>query len=266
MLKLSEKIHQGEKGRVLYHIGYQAPMPRPMKSPHVISDSEEGWARPWLKAPVSAGVFLTDDPTLVLFHHGVDGSKVYSVFVPFWVIKESGGLHVFMGAKEVIVPEELWQHCKILSSKDVKEYDKAIEDIRKKEDKTFEYLMIEKPQEEKKQPLTDEQFREILKKDKIVKKNYLSKRASEMSPWLDAYSKLQFIYSSLQKILPIKWTISYEQLQEMYNDMFPEYVSAAMVIRNLSEELLSSNAISRPMVDKANDLISKLNQIFKFEV
>lgn len=103
-------------------------------------------------------------------------------------------------------------------------------------------------------------------KDKIVKKNYLSKRASEMSPWLDAYSKLQFILSSLEKTLPIKWTISYEQLQEIYNDLFPEYVSAAMVIRNTSEDLLSNNTISRPMVDKANDLISRLNQIFKFEV
>jgi hypothetical protein len=122
---LSKRAKDSSKGKILYHIGKQAPIPRPIsisKFDYMGSNfgrTEEGWKRPWLKEPVQSGVFLTDEPDKVFKDHGITEGKIYSVFVPFWVIAESGGIHKYSGAREIIIPEYLWEYCKILSSKDI---------------------------------------------------------------------------------------------------------------------------------------------------
>lgn len=176
---ISKRAKDSSKGKILYHIGKQAPIPRPIslsrntllnneyitKKPldmspvesiesllgvvpktqpvfeykqtpdnleekdtkydkvdfllNYVGRTEEGWERPWLKEPVQSGVFLTDEPHNVFKEHGITEGKIYSVFVPFWVIAEAGGIHRYSGAREIIIPERLWEHCKILSSKDI---------------------------------------------------------------------------------------------------------------------------------------------------
>ena len=115
-MKLSIRIaNDSSKGKILYHIGNQAPMPRPKSTQYPGGDN---WERNYLKEPVSSGVFLTDDPYLVFSQHHIQGKYIYSVFVPFWIIKEAGGLNMFDAAKEIIIPEHLWEFCEILSSKE----------------------------------------------------------------------------------------------------------------------------------------------------
>lgn len=115
-MKLSIRLaNDSKKGKILFHIGNQAPMPRPKATSYNPDDSE--WIRP-NRLPTYSGVFLTDKPFEVFYKHGIEAKKIYSVFVPFHVIKDSGGLIPYEGAKEILIPEHLWKFCKVLSSKD----------------------------------------------------------------------------------------------------------------------------------------------------
>jgi len=48
-------------------------------------------------------------------------SHVYAYKVPWWVVKEAGGIHRFDGAREILIPEHLWPHVKFVG----KSMDKA---------------------------------------------------------------------------------------------------------------------------------------------
>lgn len=100
--------------KTLYHIGNRPGQPKPKKrKKQWNSRAREGeaWTRPWLDKPVESGVFLTDNPVQVALNHRVKGN-VYAYSVPNWVIKESGGIHKFDSAREVLVPKDLWKHVK----------------------------------------------------------------------------------------------------------------------------------------------------------
>ncbi len=94
----------------------------------------------------------------------------------------------------------------------------------------------------------------------------LSKRASDLSPWLDAFSKLKSMSVKLNKLKPTLWTLSQDKLQELYDSMFSDYVSSSLFIKNNTESFVSNNIITQPMADKAYELIDYLAQAFNFEV
>jgi len=104
---------QAGGGRTLYHIGKRPAQPRP---------NIKGWTwnpdgpykRKWLPGGTySVGVFLTPDPLSVAKHHGVMG-HVYAYKVPEKVIRDSGGIHRYEKATEVIIPEEYWHKVRFL--------------------------------------------------------------------------------------------------------------------------------------------------------
>ena len=97
------------KTKILYHIGPRPASPKPaVPTPHTVRGVDsEGWSRPWLKAPVKSGVFLTANPLQVALNHGVYG-HVYAYRVPISLIKKAGGLHKLDKASEILISEELW--------------------------------------------------------------------------------------------------------------------------------------------------------------
>jgi tRNA nucleotidyltransferase (CCA-adding enzyme) len=112
---------------ILYHMGRRAPKPRPYKA-----DPEGGWERPHFKEPVQSGVWLSPSPYRVETEQGF---KLWSVSRRYWrkkgkhplrehvwntyayaihksVLKAAGGIHIFDGAPEVLIPEALWREGK----------------------------------------------------------------------------------------------------------------------------------------------------------
>lgn len=106
-----------DKYRTLYHIGNGYPIPVQFskgdigqKNNYGIPDKDYGWIRDWKKVPKNEKVvFLTREYCQVYWNHGKVGN-VYIFDVPEWVIKESGGLHRFDEASEIIIPESLWKN------------------------------------------------------------------------------------------------------------------------------------------------------------
>jgi len=76
-----------------------------------------GWIRPWLKEPVYSGVFLTNSPVAVWASHGKKGA-VHVYKVKENIIKDSGGLHRFDWAPEILISENLWNEG--ISNGDIK--------------------------------------------------------------------------------------------------------------------------------------------------
>ena len=114
--------------RVLYHIGKKPARPVPKRVNHwkERGQPEPAWVRPWLDAPVQAGVFLTTNPSNVAHEHGVFGN-VYAYKVPHKVIKEAMGLHRYDHATEVLIPEPLWDQVKFMGkSMDEQEFREAL--------------------------------------------------------------------------------------------------------------------------------------------
>ncbi len=97
--------------RTLYHIGRRPAHPHPKRS-RSARDSEL-WERPWLGAPVDAGVFLTPNPVEIWRNHGVRG-HVYAYRVPESVIEASGGLHRYDTGTEILIPASLWSQVQFL--------------------------------------------------------------------------------------------------------------------------------------------------------
>jgi len=110
--------------RVLYHIGPRAPKPEARHWDKFSQDwygpSKPGYERPWLKENPGKVVFLTPQPALVWMNHSRKGN-LYAFSVPEWVIEKAGGIHEWDSAPEVLIPEDLWHHVKLLGKK----YDEA---------------------------------------------------------------------------------------------------------------------------------------------
>jgi hypothetical protein len=99
----SDTIHISGGTKTLYHIGPRPPRPKPSRDPR------GGWLRKWLPGGKSREpvVFMTDDWEEVASFHYVRGN-VYAYKIPWAAIKESGGLHKYDKAKEVLIPESVW--------------------------------------------------------------------------------------------------------------------------------------------------------------
>lgn len=119
---MKREIHKKIGSRVLYHIGRRPAYPHPkvVGRGAPVGDDEDSWfdeddvwRRPWLKEPVREAVFLTPNWFEVAVYHGVYGN-VYAYRTPWWVIKESGGIHSFDRASEVLIPKRLWNHVTFL--------------------------------------------------------------------------------------------------------------------------------------------------------
>ncbi len=96
----------------LYHInshGKGAPKPCHARP-------EGSWHRYYLDEPIESGIFLSDDPVSVWKNHGIRGSvHVYNVSSA--IISELGGLHNYDWAREIIIPEAVWNDG--ISSSDI---------------------------------------------------------------------------------------------------------------------------------------------------
>lgn len=127
ILKLAERFVKLSEGfRTLYHIskhGPAKPVSRmPKREKKVLLDDfgeyreidvkkqspqEIGWKRPWLNERVESGVFLTPNPIEVVKYHARFGTvHVYDVAES--IIRESGGIHHYDGASEILIPENIW--------------------------------------------------------------------------------------------------------------------------------------------------------------
>ena len=136
--KLAESFLKLSMGfRTLYHISRHGPAkPVPKRTPldrEYFFPDEEGyedansfkdkkdvlrfktkptesqlWERPWLNEPVENGVFLTPDPIRVGRRHGRVGNvHVYDVAEK--IISDSGGIHGYDGAPEILIPKDIWE-------------------------------------------------------------------------------------------------------------------------------------------------------------
>jgi len=97
-------LKEAAGAKTLYHIGNRPAMPKPYKK-----DDPGGWARKWLPGGMTNEpvVFMSDDwKEIAAFHH-VRGN-VYAYKIPQAAIKESGGLHRYDKAKEVLIPQSVW--------------------------------------------------------------------------------------------------------------------------------------------------------------
>ncbi len=100
--------------RVLYHIGPKPPQPKPFV-PKMTIDNEllVDHERPWLKEGPDSAIFLTNNPVAVWENHGIRG-HLYAYRVPEWVIEQSGGMHRYSDASEIVIPASLWKHVKFM--------------------------------------------------------------------------------------------------------------------------------------------------------
>lgn len=89
---------------ILYHIGKKPAQPKPGR--HC-----QGWTRG--NRQVNCGVFLTSNPVVVCFNHGLSGN-VYAYRVPGRVIRAMGGMKRFDSATEIIIDSEHWSQVEFL--------------------------------------------------------------------------------------------------------------------------------------------------------
>ena len=106
----------GNNFKILYHIGPRPPRPMPKRKGGM-------WNRHWLDAPVESAVFMSDNWKGVWQNHGIFGN-VYMYRVPWAAIKDSGGLHKFDWAKEIVIPKSVWEKYNLQNARLHKTIDK----------------------------------------------------------------------------------------------------------------------------------------------
>jgi len=118
---LSELTLESAGGyKMLYHIGPRPPQPNPKRPGR---GGGASWEREWLDTPVKSAVFMTDNWKAVWTRHGIFGN-VYTYKVPRAAIRDSGGLHRYDNAKEVIIPKDVWEKYNLQNARQGKTIDK----------------------------------------------------------------------------------------------------------------------------------------------